>query len=40
MTVQERRHVVGLYVARVHVEPAVPGRRFDPDRIGVAWRQV
>jgi DNA invertase Pin-like site-specific DNA recombinase len=40
MTVEERRHVLRALVARVHVEPAVPGRRFDPDRIGIAWREV
>jgi hypothetical protein len=40
MNAQERGHVVGLYVARVVVAPAVPGRRFDPQRVTVEWRQM
>jgi DNA invertase Pin-like site-specific DNA recombinase len=40
LTVEERRHAVHLYVARVDIGPAVPGRRFDPDRAVIAWREV
>lgn len=41
MTVEERRHVVGLYVAEVTVAPAVLGRqRYDAERVSVQWRTV
>ncbi len=38
MTLEERRHVVRLYVAAVWVDPARPGNRFDPGRVRVEWR--
>lgn len=39
MTLDERRQVLALFIESVVVGPAQPGtRRFDPDRVRVAWR--
>jgi hypothetical protein len=40
MTVEERRHAVRLYIVRVDIARAVPGRRFDPGRVHIDWREV
>jgi len=37
LTLDEKRHMLRLFVARVSVAPAVRGRRFDPGRITIEW---
>lgn len=41
LTVEEQRHVLGLYVDHVVVEPRPRGgNRFDPTRVQIVWRTV